>query len=301
VQRGFVDLHVHLLPGVDDGPRDLDATLELAGLEVADGIVTATATPHVASVDVAEIPARVAEVNAALRSAGIPLVVEGGGELAARGAARLSAEELETIAHGPSGARWILLEAPLDGAVGILHSAADTLRAAGYGVVLAHPERCHALFEDDMRGLRRELALGSLAQVSSSSLLGIHGIRARRNAVRLVAGGHAGLLASDAHGTRRPPCLTAALQTARELGLDAQAAHALCAERPRALLTEGLQPCEPCWPPPRGGAPAGDGPGGAGARPSGEGPIRGGGYVAGRDVSVVRNVSAASPPSLTSR
>src|ERR1700754_2530022 len=103
VQRGFVDLHVHLLPGVDDGPRDLDATLELAGLEVADGIVTATATPHVASVDVAEIPERVEEVNAALRAAGIPLVVVGGGELAARGTERLSAAELETIAHGPPG------------------------------------------------------------------------------------------------------------------------------------------------------------------------------------------------------
>ena len=116
---GFVDLHVHLLPGVDDGPPDLDATLELAGLEVADGVDTATATPHVASVDVAEIPARVAEVNVALRKAGIPLTVEGGGELSARGVGRLSPAELEGIAHGPAGARWILLEAPLDGAVAV--------------------------------------------------------------------------------------------------------------------------------------------------------------------------------------
>lgn len=275
MRRGFVDLHVHLLPGVDDGPPDLDATLELAGLEVADGIVTATATPHVASVDVAEIPARVAEVNAALRDAGIPLTVEGGGELAARGASRLSAEELETIAHGPPGARWILLEAPLDGAVGILHRAADLLRAAGYGIVIAHPERCHALFDGDMRGLRRELELGSLAQVSSSSVLGLHGIRARRNALRMLAGGHAGLMASDAHGRRRPPSLTAALQTCCELGLDASEAHALCAERPRALLVEGLRPC---------------------------GPDAGGGYVAGRDVSLPRRGVATdgSLPSLTS-
>ncbi|MDO8211809.1 CpsB/CapC family capsule biosynthesis tyrosine phosphatase [Conexibacter sp. CPCC 206217] len=288
MQRGFVDLHVHLLPGVDDGPRDLDATLELAGLEVADGIVTATATPHVASLDVAEIPARVAEVNAALRDAGIPLTVEGGGELAARGAARLSADELELIAHGPAGARWILLEAPLDGSIAILHSAADTLRDAGYGVVLAHPERCHPLFEREMQGLRRELELGSLAQVSSSSLLGLHGIRARRNAVRLLAGGHAGLMASDAHGRRRPPSMTAALAAACELGLDPLEARALCAERPRALLIEGLCPCGQAS---DGAAPA-----------NGAAPDAGGGYVAGRDVSVVRRVApGAAAPSLTSR
>lgn len=259
---GFVDLHVHLLPGVDDGPPDLDATLELAGLEVADGVVAATATPHVASLDLAEIPSRVAEVNAALEKAHIPLVVEGGGELGARSVPRLSATELELIAHGPEGARWILLEAPLDGAVRTLHGAADQLRAAGYGIVLAHPERCLPLFDDDMRGLKRELERGTLAQVSSSSVLGLHGIRARRNAARILAGGHAGVLASDAHGPRRPPSLTAAMRAACGLGLPVAEAHALCADRPRALLQEGLRP--------------------------GLAPGSGSSYAAGSDVSVTR-------------
>lgn len=239
---GFVDLHVHLLPGVDDGPADLDATLELAGLEVADGVDTATATPHVGSLDLAELPARVAEVNAALADAGIPLKVEAGGELGARSVGRLSADELELIAHGPPGARWILLEAPLDGAVRTLHRAADQLRDAGYGVVLAHPERCGPLCDGDMRALRRELELGSVTQVSSSSLLGLHGPRARRNASRIVAGGHAGVIASDAHGPRRPPRMTAAIGAVRRLGLGAAEARALCAERPRALLRHGLRP-----------------------------------------------------------
>src|SRR5690606_29935279 len=138
----FVDLHVHLLPGVDDGPPDLAATVELARLAVADGIVCATTTPHVGSVAVAEIPARVAEVEAALRAAGVELEVRPGGEVAARGVAQLTDAELETIAHGPPDARWVLLEAPLDGAVGALHRGADELRERGFGVVLAHPERC---------------------------------------------------------------------------------------------------------------------------------------------------------------
>lgn len=283
MQRGFVDLHVHLLPGVDDGPPDLDATLELAGLEVADGIDTATATPHVASVDVAEIPQRVAEVNAALRAAKIPLTVEGGGELGARGAARLSPGELELIAHGPPGSRWILLEAPLDGAIQTLHKAADALRAEGYGIVLAHPERCHPLFDDDMAGLRRELRLGSLAQVSSSSVLGLHGIRARRNAVRMLANGCAGLLASDAHGPRRPPSLTQAMRVATGFGLDPGQAHALCAERPRALLREGLRPRLL------------EGGGDAGSITLAREAARADGYVAGSELSPARRLPPALP------
>lgn len=239
---GFVDLHVHLLPGVDDGPGDIDATIELARLAVADGIATATATPHVASVEVSEIPGRVAQVNAALAERGVELDVQSGGELAARGVGRLTDRELDTIAHGPAGARWVLLEAPLDGAVGALHRGADELRARGFGVVLAHPERCAPLFDDDLRALRRELELGSLAQVSSSSILGLHGARPRRNAVRLLTGGHAGLIATDAHGVRRPPSLTAATRAALRLGLPEREVLALVGDRPRALLRDGLRP-----------------------------------------------------------
>jgi protein-tyrosine phosphatase len=285
-----VDLHVHLLPGVDDGPPDLDATLELGRLEVADGIVTATATPHVASVDVAEIPRRVAEVNEALSCAGIPLTVEGGGELAARGVGRLGLEELELIAHGPRGARWILLEAPLDGAVGTLRRAADQLRGAGYGVVLAHPERCHPLFERDMCELRDELALGALAQVSSSSILGLHGIRARRNAVRLLQSRCAGLISSDAHGPRRPPSLTAAMHAACQLGLPAEQAHALVSERPRSLLEQGLSADAETTP--RSSSPAPSAPSAPDDDPSSVEPTAC--YVVGSDVSGERR-SPAEP------
>jgi protein-tyrosine phosphatase len=295
--RGFVDLHVHLLPGVDDGPPDIAATLELGRLEVADGIVKATATPHVASVDVAEIPERVAVVNMALGDAGIPLTVEGGGELAARGVGRLTLDELDVIAHGPRGARWILLEAPLDGAVGTLHRAADALRAADFGVVLAHPERCHPLFDDDMCELRRELDLGALAQVSSSSILGLHGIRARRNAVQLLQSRCAGLISSDAHGPRRPPSLTAAMHAACRLGLTAQQARALVAERPRALLEQGLRGVaeQPPLNTVRGGASPCGGPTAGGEGQHEHRAAARAGYSAGSDVSGERGSCSGAP------
>jgi protein-tyrosine phosphatase len=78
---GFVDLHCHLLPGVDDGPRTLDESVAYARAAVAAGTELIVATPHIEVVDVAELPDRVEEVRAALAAEGIDLSVEVGGEL----------------------------------------------------------------------------------------------------------------------------------------------------------------------------------------------------------------------------
>ena len=103
-----MDLHCHLLPGVDDGPETLDETLAYARAAVAAGTTTIVATPHVELVDVRELPDRVDEVRAALAAERIDLRVEVGGELKPESIPHLDAEELEILAHGPPGARWLL-------------------------------------------------------------------------------------------------------------------------------------------------------------------------------------------------
>ena len=110
-----VELHFHLLPGVDDGPRDLGVALALARESVRDGTRVITCTPHAAYVDVAEIPERVRQLRAAVAQAGIDLDVRPGAELAWRDVHALGGAELETVAQGPPGRRWLLLEAPLPG------------------------------------------------------------------------------------------------------------------------------------------------------------------------------------------
>ena len=115
----YVDLHFHLLPGVDDGPGDMDASLELARRAVADGTGTVVATPHVRTdfgmTDPVEIHARVLELRGALGAAGIPLEVRCGGELGHELVGRMRQSELELIAQGPPGRRWLLVETPFDG------------------------------------------------------------------------------------------------------------------------------------------------------------------------------------------
>ena len=112
---GFTDLHCHLLPGVDDGPATMAETLEYAGAAAAAGTTTIVATPHVELVDVQELPDRVREVRDALAGAGIALEVRCGGEIKPFSLPTLHQEDLEVIAHGPPGARWVLYEVPFTG------------------------------------------------------------------------------------------------------------------------------------------------------------------------------------------
>ena len=166
---GRVELHFHLLPGVDDGPPDLATALELAGAAVRDGTRLVTCTPHAAFVDVAEIPERVRELRAALAEAGIELEVRGGAELAWDDVPALGAAELEAVAQGPPGRRWLLLEAPLPGTGTLdgLQRSARELRDRGFGVLIGHPERSPALAEAP-GAVEALLAAGDRVQVNAS-------------------------------------------------------------------------------------------------------------------------------------
>src|SRR5579862_7406369 len=97
---GSTELHFHLLPGVDDGPATMEATVELARAAAAEGTRTIVATPHVMETlvtDVRILPDLVAQVGRELRDAGIRIRVLCGGELAHPMVHRLSREELDVI------------------------------------------------------------------------------------------------------------------------------------------------------------------------------------------------------------
>jgi protein-tyrosine phosphatase len=239
-----VELHFHLLPDVDDGPHDLGVALALAREAVRDGTRLVTCTPHASYVDLAEIPERVRALRGALLAAGIDLDVRPGVELSWDDVPALGGAELETVAQGPPGRRWLLLEAPLPGTgtpEGLADSAGD-LRERGFGVLIGHPERSPALLRapgavDDL------LKAGDLLQVNASSLTGYHGAGARAAALDIVAAGRATVIASDAHQPgARAPRLSAAVAELRREGMPAAEAEALVGAAPRALLEHGFAP-----------------------------------------------------------
>lgn len=199
-----VDLHCHLLPGVDDGPSTLDESVAYARAAVAAGTGTIVATPHVEQVDVRELPDRVGEVRAALAAGGIDLRVEVGGELKPESVSILSDAELEVIAHGPPGARWVLYEVPFRGVDDAFLDGAAELRRRGFGLLLAHPERSRGLLEDGLTRLEALTGAGALFEVNVAPLTDREQPHRTEAARHLVTAGAMHVIATDAHPPRRP-------------------------------------------------------------------------------------------------
>ena len=245
--RPRTEIHFHILPAIDDGPPTLEDSLYLADRARRDGTTTIVATPHVrtdfhARVD--DLPLRVRELQSHIDRVGIPVSLRVGAELGHDMVGRLDQHELDSIAHGPRGARWLLVESPFGGFDDEFAAATDELRDRGFATVIAHPERAAGVLDHNAAGLRRELAAGAVLQVNASSLLGLHGGPAR-DAGAAIARRYPVALASDAHSPWKPPSLSEGVAAAIELGVPAPLAHRMADSVPRALLRNGLALPEP--------------------------------------------------------
>ncbi len=209
-----LDLHTHILPGIDDGPVQMADALAMARAFVESGTSAVVCTPHIdddPTAVLAAIDAGVPALRAALDDAEIPLQVLPGAELTLAAAARMDDDQLARASLG-GGGRWLLLEMPVAGWPIVLPEMMRDLEMRGFGVVLAHPERSESvqLAPDRLRDL---LGRGALVQINASSLSGAHGARAERAAYMLLRNGMVTVLASDAHSaTARPPGLVEGLQ-----------------------------------------------------------------------------------------
>lgn len=201
----MIDLHSHILPGVDDGARTLDESLAIARAAVASGVQLMAATPHVRA-DYQTTPATMErllqETRAALRSAGIELELRGGAEVALGFLPQLGLEELHRfgLAGNP---RYLLLEFPYEGWPLGLETTVESLRDKGITAVLAHPERSESVQVSPLQ-LVPAATEGALVQLTASSLTGAGGRGARRAAEALLDRELAHLVAGDLHapGTR---------------------------------------------------------------------------------------------------
>jgi protein-tyrosine phosphatase len=237
-----IDLHCHILPGIDDGPPTVADSLQMARIAVDLGMRTVVATPHVAdrypnrSEDIAR---HVHELNKRLVAASIPLEVLSGAEIALARLIDTPPEELARLSI--AGGSWILLEPPFVLAVGGIERAVDNLFALGFRVLLAHPERCPA-FHRDRATLERLVGAGVATSVTAGSLVGRFGTAVRRFSHTLVGDGLVHNVASDAHDyAERPPGIADEL---RECGLD-WLADWLANDVPAAIIAGAELPQRP--------------------------------------------------------
>jgi protein-tyrosine phosphatase len=187
-------------------------------------------------VHVAEIAGRVAALQRAVDAEGLRVRLHPGGEVAHEDALALHRGELELVAQGPAGGRWILLEAPFAGFGDAFVAAFERLTAFGYGVVIAHPERA-AGGHERLDALR---SAGALLQVNVCSLLGNHGLDVQEIATSYVRSGLAFCLASDGHPGTRDHTLQLGFHLLLLAGASSVQAWRLTQGNPRFLLRSGV-------------------------------------------------------------
>jgi protein-tyrosine phosphatase len=212
-----IDLHCHILPGLDDGPSNLDFSLAMARAAVESGTQLIVATPHIRAdfnVDPAEIEPRVDLFNERLQRERLPLRVLPGAEIGWATAPELDDTQLARLSLG-SGKR-VLLESPYGKKPVDLEGIIAGLESRGFQAVLAHPERC-PLFQRDLERLRRIVEEGTLCSITAGSMAGSFGEHVRSFAVTMLRAGLVHDVASDAHDhIHRPPTLTAGFAKAEE-------------------------------------------------------------------------------------
>ena len=239
----MIDLHSHLLPGIDDGVRTTAESLDLLRAAHEDGIARIAATPHVREdypTTPAEMELRLAEVCGAAREAAIPVEVLPGGELDLEFAARLDDADLRRFGLGGTSS-LLLLEFPYLGWPLQLADLVFDLQLRGFRIVLAHPER-NVDVQHEPERLRPLVDSGVVVQLTAASLDGRLGGAPRTAAKRLIDSRLAHLLASDAHA---PDVRSVGLSRAREAAGDDAVARWLTEDVPAALLAGDALPQRP--------------------------------------------------------
>jgi protein-tyrosine phosphatase len=232
----FVDIHCHILPGIDDGPRDWDESLAMARLAAADGTSTIIATPHqlgcFGSNRGDDIRTRATELQQRLDAAAIPLRVLPGGEV------RIDSTLNEGLARGEvltlgDHYRHVLIELPFEVYLPLEPVLADLARRKLVGI-LAHPERNDGILRRPEQ-LTPVVDAGCLTQITASSLYGTFGPESKELAEWLLEQGLVHVVASDGHGTRsRRPLIRRAHERVESL-VDRQTADELCCHNPARI------------------------------------------------------------------
>ncbi|MDY6904871.1 MAG: CpsB/CapC family capsule biosynthesis tyrosine phosphatase [Thermodesulfobacteriota bacterium] len=226
----MIDIHNHILPGLDDGATDMDESLAMAEIASEDGIRDIIATPHLMpGLSLEAIQRRVHKLNTALNDANIPVVVHPGAEIPVH----MLEDNIPLV--GLAGTRHLLVEFPPNDVPPFSRAMFAHLTGQGYTITIAHPERNFRMIDNPER-LEKLLMPSVFLQITAGSLTGEMGRGARACAVYLLKKGLVRYIASDAHSARdRSPRLSAGLRIASRYIHKANA-RATVLDNPRIIV-----------------------------------------------------------------
>jgi protein-tyrosine phosphatase len=233
----MIDIHHHLLWGLDDGARDLETSVAMAKASAADGVTHVVCTPHANSkytFDPVENKKKASELQARLEAENVNLKIGLGCDF------HLSYDNIVEIKRDPTkftanGLNYVMVEIADFGVPRGLDETFYELQVAGLIPVLTHPERNPTL-QGDMTRLMDWMRGGVLVQVTGDSVTGRMGKTAEKMAHHLLSKRWVHFLATDAHNlVSRPPRLSEARDiVAKKYG--AEYAHSLVESNPRAVF-----------------------------------------------------------------
>ena len=216
----MIDIHSHILPGIDDGAQDLDEAVKMARDAASDGIDIVVATPHIRdgieARDSTKRQEAISILNRRLAAEGIPLDILDGAE------AFIDLDLPERVRDGSiptlgKTGKYVLIELPF---LEIPPYAGEVVfRVLSYGFIpiIAHPER-NAQVARDPNEFYKLARQGAMGQANAGSLTGRFGPEARKTALRLLANNMVQVIGSDAHSPEGRPCrLQEAVRAAAEV------------------------------------------------------------------------------------
>lgn len=256
----MIDLHCHLLPGIDDGASTLDVSLAMAQMAIDDGIQSLACTPHIYPglyENTAEgIRKGITQFQAELDQRQMPLRLYEGADvhLVPNLGDGIATGRIPTLARS----RYLLLEPPHHVQPPRFEESVFALKLAGFVPVITHPERL-SWIPDHYPMLARLVQGGAWMQLTSGSIVGRFGKAPRHISERMLDEGLVHIIATDAHDTkRRPPLLGEGREAAARRVGDEEATHmvvtrpaGIIADRPTTELPPPLADNRPSKPPRR--------------------------------------------------
>jgi protein-tyrosine phosphatase len=235
-----IDLHTHILPGIDDGARDLKESIEMCRIAAGDGIKTIVATPHTGNgiylINREHVLSEVAFLNEKLAEYSIPINILPGSDVHIG----TYYDVLEMLMQGEAitvndNMRYLMIEFSENLVTSDIHELMYKLESKKITPIFTHPER-NIIIQEDMSMLFDWIEKGGLVQLTAMSLTGDFGRIVKKFSEELLTSHLVHMIASDAHSdTRRPPVLSAARDIAVNL-VGADLAFKLVDEFPADII-----------------------------------------------------------------
>ncbi len=243
----MIDIHCHILPGVDDGAFNTEESIAMAKLAVADGIRTIVATPHtlngVSNNSLQDVTGHVETLRKIFSNEDLNLDLLPGSEihLCVRIMERVASGEVATI---NDNRRYALVEFPVHAIPIGYKDELFHLKVKGITPVIVHPER-NLVFRQKPDILFELAAMGCLFQITALSITGGFGSDTKAFAHKMLKCRLGHVIASDAHSAEgRPPLLSQAVEVAGKVTGDKKKAEEMVTTIPEAII-EG----KPVYPP----------------------------------------------------